>query len=420
MTRDQRGLSTLEYAVLFVVILIGALAVWSKIARTLETQVSAGTSTLNRDLASALARGAGSSENAPQNGAFPTRFAPAATQATSPPAVPPAGDGRRVGNPPSANHAQPASVTQAEIISTNLPAVQAPAANSRSNEVTHPYTTAGSPGLTDATYTVGPPKQPDIFHDNGFLQNPNDPTDPKPMPTRPATFEERKDYEKQAILAEAGVVATQVGWPKDLTPEEYQRFLKTPDGVEAYYHFMRGNGADQTISYDKFVKEDPAGQTTLNNAIRDTQRGSEEVYRQMVANDPTLANKPVTFQMTGGNINVGAPDDPIYPYPETENWQKAIGRHDVWNSATVTVTPPATHGGSPSYSMNYNLHFEDRYNFNRGNVDIATGKPDELNGRYEESGLAHQYTNYGSLKRDVTWTGGEIPSSTAVATQGRP
>ena len=39
---DRRGLSTLEYALLFVVILVGALAVWKKLAASMDTQVREG------------------------------------------------------------------------------------------------------------------------------------------------------------------------------------------------------------------------------------------------------------------------------------------------------------------------------------------------------------------------------------------
>jgi hypothetical protein len=283
-------------------------------------------------------------------------------------------------------------------------------------EVTTPLTTAGAGG-TQATYTVGAPTRPDIRHDNGFLQNPANPNDPKPQPTRNPTKEEQEAYNSQLRKANLALTAVNLGWPKALTPEQYDKYLDLPDGIAAYHHFLTGKGADRQFSYDKFVKDDTAGQTTLNNAIRDTQTGAEEIYRQMLAKDPSLANKPVTFQITGSQIGVG--NSTKFPYPATENWQKAIGAHSIWNSATVTVNPPAKPGGEPTFSMRYTLHGEDRYNFNPGAADIATGQPDSDNGRFEQAGLAHQYMNYGTLQRDVTWTRGNIAGSTNTKTVGR-
>ena len=45
--RDQRGISTAEYAVLFVIIAIGALATWKNLASRVSKQVTDGTTTLN-------------------------------------------------------------------------------------------------------------------------------------------------------------------------------------------------------------------------------------------------------------------------------------------------------------------------------------------------------------------------------------
>jgi hypothetical protein len=45
------------------------------------------------------------------------------------------------------------------------------------------------------------------------------------------------------------------------------------------------------------------------------------------------------------------------------------------------------------------LHAEDRYNSNPDAADIATGPPDAENGRFEQTGLAHQYMNRTTLGR---------------------
>jgi hypothetical protein len=296
------------------------------------------------------------------------------------------------------------------------PANSKPAPSSRPTSVTTPLTTSGS-GTTEAPYKIGAPQRPDIKHDNGFLQNPKDASDKTLQPTRAPTNDERIAYVKQVAKAEAATAAVDAGVPKWMVPSSVEHYLDLPDGIKAYEHFLTGDGADRQFSYDKFVKDDASGKAILNNAIGDTQRGAENLYQQMVAKDPSLANKTVTFEVTGGKIGVG--NGGSYPYPKTENWQKAIGAHTIWNSATVTVKPPTEAGGKPSFSISYTLHAEDRYNFNPGQKDIATGQPDSDNGRFEVTGLAKQYMNYGTSQRDVSWNSGDINGSTSVKTGGR-
>jgi Flp pilus assembly pilin Flp len=57
-SRDERGLSTMEYAVLFVIIVVGALALWTKLGKSLADQVSQGDQTFNTRLGTANSTGA--------------------------------------------------------------------------------------------------------------------------------------------------------------------------------------------------------------------------------------------------------------------------------------------------------------------------------------------------------------------------
>lgn len=271
---------------------------------------------------------------------------------------------------------------------------------------TPPLTSSGSG--TETTYRIGDAARPNIKHDNGFLQNPNDPNDPNPIPTVAPSQSDKSYYEDQL---------SQVKWAQRADnfhvpfTDQDDKARELSNGIEGYRHYLEGNGADRNFSYDEFISEDASGQTVLNNAIADTQRGAEDLYNQMIADDPSLAGKPVTFNVTSGAISVG--DSEEFPYPATENWQKAIGGHPIWNSATVTVTPPAEPGGEPQFSMNYTLHAEDRYNFNPDQKDIATGAPDAERGlQLERTGLAHQYTQYATAERNVTWTQGDITATT--------
>jgi hypothetical protein len=230
----------------------------------------------------------------------------------------------------------------------------------------------------------------------------------------PPTQADRDYYESELNRAKWAQRAIAAGVDNiPFTPDE----LDLHDGIDAYRHFLDGGGRDRNFSYEKFVNDDESGRTILNNATTDAQKGVEDLYNQMLARDPSLRNRPVTFNITGGAITAGGGGR--FPYPETENWQKAIGGHTVWTSATVTVNPPSTPGGRPAFSMRMTLHAEDRYNFNPGQSDIATGVPDATRGKLEVTGLAHQYTNYSTLQRDVRWTQGDIRGTTTSEAPGR-
>jgi hypothetical protein len=243
-----------------------------------------------------------------------------------------------------------------------------------------------------ATYTEGPPVRPNIVHDNGFLD-----VHARREPTS-------GDYARRAAavsileLAEAGQ-----GVP--FVPHN-----DISDALAAFRHFLYGNGRDRTFSYERYVANDRSGASTLTNAIKDAQAGAIQIFRASY-----MSRGSGDFRMTSSALAASA-RSAYFPYPATENWQKAIGAHNFWLSADVQVTGP---GPTFAFAMDFTLHAEDRYNFNPGAADIATGAPDDLNGQLEVSGLAQQYTNYATLTRHVTWTGLTVGVYQATNSSGR-
>jgi hypothetical protein len=234
---------------------------------------------------------------------------------------------------------------------------------------------------TVATYQLGPAFRPTINHDNGFLDQ---------FAHRAPSLADRATYARWAALLEAAEAAQGV----PLIPHN-----DMPDALAAYRHFLYGRGADRLFSYDRYVASDGSGKTTLENAILDLRRGVEDLcVGRPVGSQPT-------FQVTGGPIPCGSGDPDLgdlFPYPATENWQKAIGAHVIWLSGSVTLSGPPEQRG---YVVLMTLHAEDRYNFNPGAHDIQTGIPDSANGVFEVTGLAQQYMNYSTLTRMLRWTG---------------
>lgn len=108
-----------------------------------------------------------------------------------------------------------------------------------------------------ASYTIGPPIRPAIHHDNGFLDR---------FSARAPTFADRAKFAEWTTLLEAA----EAGQGVPLLPHN-----DLPDALAAYRHFLFGEGADRTFSYERYVSTDASGKTTLDNALLDFRRGAE-------------------------------------------------------------------------------------------------------------------------------------------------
>jgi hypothetical protein len=253
-------------------------------------------------------------------------------------------------------------------------------------------------GMPIPVFRVGPPQRPAIKHDDGHLGR---------FPRRQATAADRVELTKWIGRLELGEAIQGVPFlPKN----------DLPDALAAYRHFLFGKGQDRTFSYERYVQNDPSGKVTVSNAVVQAKLAAEALF----AGRRSRADQ-WTFNMVSSAIPCGADSEEspwveLYPYPETENWQKAIGAHFLWVSAQVTATGTGLH---PTLTMHISVHAEDRYNFNPGDSDISTGIPDEANGKFELAGLGHQYTNYSTLTRMLRWTA-MSPEILAGIIRGKP
>lgn len=243
---------------------------------------------------------------------------------------------------------------------------------------------------TSGRYRIGPPTRPSIKHDNGFLDT---------FPRRAPTASDRLQFAKWVSMLE-GSEALCSGPTKNFIPSCSGEDLA--DANAAYRHFLFGEGEDRTINYERYLKDDASGREVIPNLLRD--------FKQHVE---IIGNDRIKFSVTSSAYSVG--NTGIAPYPATANWQKAIGAHTLWVSADVSVAANAK--AEIIYTAEITIHMEDRYNFNPGNVDIATGVPDSANGIFEVTGLAHQYTNYATVRRQVSWREGDW---SAANTKGAP
>lgn len=166
------------------------------------------------------------------------------------------------------------------------------------------------------------------------------------------------------------------------------------DATRAYAHYWSNSGATLQIDYARAFREDAGIRTNVHTEIARTAAAVDVMARSGQAG---------TFSVTGQAHGAAQ-------YPVTENWQKAIGGYQQWSSADVRVE-------GDRVTMTVRVHVLDRYNFNRGQADIASGAPDDANGRFTELGWARPFDTRGELTRTVSWTLGQPPAVSDVAAQ---
>lgn len=163
------------------------------------------------------------------------------------------------------------------------------------------------------------------------------------------------------------------------------------DAIEAYSHYMTGTGTDLTVDYSEAYEDDKGIELDVNSDIEAAQIDAEKLWN----------GSEKSFNITGQAVRTGD--------PTTENWQKTVGKHWIWGHARVET---CVNGDPKKMSMVITMHEKDRYNFNKGANDIATGAPDSGNGRFATLGWAKSFITNGTVERKVTWTVGQARSTT--------
>ena len=213
------------------------------------------------------------------------------------------------------------------------------------------------------TYSIGPESEPSVTFDEDFVLDPNE----------RATWRDRLSWLRRGSQLAA-----------------VESIGHLADATRLYRHYRSADGTDMTIDYEKAHDEDAKVRLAIQDTIAEAQREAERL----------AASNSSGFTMNSDARSAGH-------YPETENWQKAIGAHLIWGNAVVE------HCGD-KFEMSLRLHALDRYNFNRGASDIATGAPDNANGRFAVLGWASSFLTRGTVERTITWERGNIPRTTDV------
>ena len=239
-------------------------------------------------------------------------------------------------------------------------------------------TPSTAPPSVHANFTEGEAERPEIRHDHGFLDDGSGNID--------------ESLREEATI---GDYLSRAKWIAMLEGAELLR-PDLVDGTSAYRHFLFGGGATRPFNYERFIANDSSGATVLNSAIEDTMDAAREHHNGILAAHPDETPFDTSFDLRSAPIGVG--NDGRYPYPATENWQKAIGAHIIWIESHVDVSIDQD-ANTRTFDVDMTIHVEDMYNFNPGAADIASKTPDAANGRFEITGLGHEFLQTASVNR---------------------
>lgn len=164
-----------------------------------------------------------------------------------------------------------------------------------------------------------------------------------------------------------------------------------PNGGAAYLHYLGNTGTSYNFNFSDYLNNDKSGQQLVRNISNIAKKNAEKVLDR----PGSISYYSQGFQAYGGSVE--------FPYPDTEDWQKAIGAFNFYYKADLNVTKVK---GGLKYSLNLTIYAEDKYNFNPGQKDIASGTPDDVNGRFEVVGMAKEFMQQGvaKVKKTIEWT----------------
>jgi len=159
------------------------------------------------------------------------------------------------------------------------------------------------------------------------------------------------------------------------------------DALDLYAHYRDNTGTPVVLDYAEAYSEDDGIRRAVDGEIADVARAVDD-----------FAQHQDSFAVTSRQYT--AVNEAAGTYPTTENWQKSLGGHNIWSSADVEVV-------GDEVRMHVTVHAEDRYDFNEDAADIASGAPDDENGRFSTLGWAQGFETSGAVTRYITWRLGD-------------
>lgn len=151
------------------------------------------------------------------------------------------------------------------------------------------------------------------------------------------------------------------------------------------YHYFGNSGNTYTIDLEGMLDDVPSAK-----AIYDAELAEAQKFVQTL---PVGSHKIASQKARGGYNTKG----------ESGNWYYAVGGYSAWGKGVATVGKDAA--GAPGYKLDFELRFEDKYNWDTGK-SVTLFKvviTDKFMGAFHRQGLAQEFIMTGSFKRTVTW-----------------
>ncbi|MCH8622835.1 hypothetical protein [Undibacterium sp. TS12] len=157
-----------------------------------------------------------------------------------------------------------------------------------------------------------------------------------------------------------------------------------PEAARHMAHYFNNTGDDYQVNLKRIVETTDAGRD-----LYESQRNSAIDFAMKHAVD----GEPVTF--TSKRLEQRS-------FGEDTNWYYASGNFSGWSRATVTKN-------GDDFSMDFDLHFFDRYNWDKDKKLHLEGfsVKDNTMGTYHRQGLAREFNLVGQLPLTIKWKAGD-------------
>ena len=173
------------------------------------------------------------------------------------------------------------------------------------------------------------------------------------------------------------------------------------DATKHMYHYLGNSGDDYTIDLEGLLSSVQNEKEVFDNELN--------IARRFVETLPVGTHQITSEKATGAYIYKS----------EDWNWFYAVGGYSVWGKGTATVSSGAN--GERVYEMDFEYKFFDRYNWDGGKSVKIFGitVTDKFMATFHRQGLAQEFNMYGSVKRNVKWTGSTSANPTIITPGGR-
>lgn len=174
-----------------------------------------------------------------------------------------------------------------------------------------------------------------------------------------------------------------------LRPGEQWAYCR-PNAADYFEHFLDGSGEDIDLDMDVFLEDLPEFQ-------EEVERRQEEIIEEALAEAADRdIDGPITFPINTPMEGWGYPPDDIdgdsFAYDDPD-WANAIGSFHYGLEGEITVYPPETPGGDPTYSLDTTVNMEKWYDWDREETDPVFSDWKRNLAGYSQADIAelHQY-----------------------------